>query len=358
MVAPTGTKALQVINIKPVVWFSSLFSRKANRWQKAPFNLPLAYSKEFGNAQASQYTGSFYGTPPFDAFTITTAFWDTNLRNLVSNQAYERLRGSIYDQAALGVDFVEARQSLDMMAKTCGTIVKSIIQVKKLDFIGAARTLRLHAVPKGVSKRRAWSNNWLEYHFGWGPMFSDIYDAAKVLNNPLKSFTMAKGTAKVFDQWQTSINSGATRTRYLASRLVLCKQGATVRSISSGTIHSLDQFGVLNPLSLALEVIPFSFVVEWFVNIGEVLSSLSDYSGMIMDSMYTSNLHRATVAGVCEPTGPKDPWTNILYYTAIGGTYSRSPNLTAPVFAVKRLKLPSKERAATAVSLVIQQMSR
>jgi hypothetical protein len=49
-------------------------------------------------------------------------------------------------------------------------------------------------------------------------------------------------------------------------------------------LRTLNQLGLLNPLSLIYELTPWSFVVDWFVPIGPVLNALTAPAGLIFVS--------------------------------------------------------------------------
>jgi hypothetical protein len=50
--------------------------------------------------------------------------------------------------------------------------------------------------------------------------------------------------------------------------------------IPNGAISVVDAFGLSNPLTVAWEIIPFSFVVDWFLPIGDALKGLTAFSGL------------------------------------------------------------------------------
>jgi hypothetical protein len=282
--------------------------------------------------------------------------YDVNLAIQARNNGYERMRGNVYDTVGAGVDAVEYRQSLGMMARTCGTLMKSVLQVKKLDFLGAAKTLKMHFVPPNVSKRRAWSNNWLEYHFGWEPLIKDVYDAIEVVNEPLKQFMRVRGSARVIHQGTLNFNFGSvTRKGWWVGHYV-GHQGCSVRTIQNSTIHSLEQWGVLNPLSLAWETVPFSFVVDWFVNVGDVLRSVSDFAGMTLEGQFTTNVYRTWEAGIIYANPGFVAGTST--FSGSGVLCGRAAGLRGPTLNVKKLTLPSKARAATALALFTQVLGK
>jgi hypothetical protein len=152
--------------------------RKMKSAQKAPY-IPAVY--DFIRARTF-YSGVPPGqntfNPPIDARTFVNLQYDSDMEISTTNRSYENLRSKMYSDASLGVDFAESRQSFSMITRAATTLGRSFLQVKKLDFVGAAKTLRMTYVPKGVSTRKSAANNWLEFHFGWTPLVKSVYDAA------------------------------------------------------------------------------------------------------------------------------------------------------------------------------------
>jgi hypothetical protein len=57
----------------------------------------------------------------------------------------------------------------------------------------------------------------------------------------------------------------------------------------------LAQTGFTNPVNLVWEIIPFSFVVDWFIPIGPYLETLSSWDGLVFLDGSKTNFTRGTV---------------------------------------------------------------
>jgi hypothetical protein len=358
MTLPTGIRPDSTTTVFLPGWgiFPIRYEKKRVAWQKAPYNLPLGYYLRSGIADIGGDPVTVLGSPRHDALTICEAYTTKFDIDAVWAKAYEKLRGRIYSSASLGVDFAEYRQSLQMLERSVDTLVRFTRAVRRLDFLTAAAILRGHVVPPKVNRRRAWASNWLEYHFGWEPLVRDIYDSIEVLHNPIKSFTATKGTAFDMKAGSYRDDNGSVIDSGRWVCYLRCKQGATVRSIQSGTLHSLEQFGLLNPLSIAWELVPFSFVVDWFVNVGDVLRSYSDFAGMTLEKQYRTRIFETWERG---EINPDVGFSGIpRKYSSYGLAIDRATSIFGPTLSVKSMRLPSKERALTAVSLLVQQFGK
>lgn len=262
----------------------------------------------------------------------------------------------MYATAGVGVDLVEYKQSVRMINSTALTLVNFSRKLKRGDFAGAAEVLRMKYLPKGVSKAKSFGNNFLEYHFGWSPLIRDIYDAAEVLNDPKRWFGIEYGSARepLFLSADNKFHDfGSVVSTGYGSGFVEVKQGARIRGVKNYTTHTLEALGLTNPASLVWEVVPFSFVVDWFVNVGDYLRSYTDFTGLSIDSTFCTTFYRFGAGGESYRKIDKDP--GIKWYTSYVYT-ERTTSLTGTALSTKRMTAPSAVRAATAISLLLQQL--
>lgn len=334
--------------------YRSFYDSRHRYKQAKPFDLILPYTRWIGETKSFTQKNVQNGGPG-DIRVLPPGIDVTQMQNELRNKSYDKLKAMLYSNASLGVDFVEYRQSVSMIEDTALRLAKAARAVRKGNFGAAAAVLGHKIVNKGGKHgvKKSFANNWLEFHFGWEPLIRDIYDAAEVLNNPLKSFTFQKASAHGTFHGFRHQDFGANDQDDWLDGPMYCTQGAKVRAITNVGLHSLEQFGVINPASLAWEVVPFSFVVDWFANVGQFLGSLSDFAGMTLDkTLFTEGwkfTHRYRF--YTEPAfgGAMDNnATNSLTYMY------RATGLSGITFQVKRLKPPSVARAATAISLLLQ----
>lgn len=359
MVLPIVTRAATTkIQTKGTPAFKSHYDYQTHAVQKAPYNLVIPYERRIGTLDWNPISGDYLGTPTAADF-LPGLLYDTNRMNRTIARAYDKLKGKTYTQASLGLNLVEGHQSLSMIEKRAAQLGKFSMLLVRRRFKDAAAFLGMALVPPKVSAKNSFASNFLEYHFGWEPLLKDIHDALEVWNQPIRVFQVLRASAgeRTTERYDADYGA-ATKRRGTCTVSYFVQEGARVKAISGDTLHSLDEWGVLNPASLLWEAIPFSFVVDWFVNVGQVLASFSDYAGMSLDSTFTSRKYTTamfattfTVPGF--PTNGYKPMTE----RGTGAWTIRSASLSSPVFSVKQLRLPSKTRATTAVSLLTQLLS-
>lgn len=137
-------------------------------------------------------------------------------------------------------------------------------------FVNLAKYILDPSLPR---KWRRYSAAWLSYRYGWRPLLYDMdsfIDALIQLKDKRSRFservgytttTGASSFTSTYTQWyyeDTTIND----------LIEVSQRGSVVADIDIPTFQ-------FNPLQTAWEVIPYSFVVDWFVNVGKALSALA-----------------------------------------------------------------------------------
>lgn len=210
-----------------------------------------------------------------------------NIKNAVAAKAYDRfldkMRGGA--SASLGASIAEGRSSLEMIASRAIMLRNAWKAVRRGDVVGAAKHLGIPPTskripkPRGrqgpgkVSKKHYASATWLELHFGWAPLLGDIHDACEVLSKPI--FGSAKVVASASDAY-TRKNAGFPDGE--ASGKYGVRYEGEIQ-VSNPNLFLASRMGLVNPAAIAWELVPFSFVVDWFTNVGQFLSSLTDFAG-------------------------------------------------------------------------------
>lgn len=180
-----------------------------------------------------------------------------------------------------GEAIAEGRETVSMLAKSASTLVKAVL---------AARKGQWWKVPKllGVPRKRlrngaTASEKWLAYQYGWLPLMGDIYDSYELFKKGLtKGPQLFSAVRNIRREETTSGNS----TFQGASIKVLNKAKIWYR-ISDSDLSAFHQLGLINPLEVAWAIVPFSFVVDWFLPVGNVLEALSARIGItFVDGFY------------------------------------------------------------------------
>jgi hypothetical protein len=187
---------------------------------------------------------------------VWKSFPDTTTYNKALSRLYDKLRGDI----DVSIDLAESHKTHKMMADTFRGMLNLATTFRKMK----------------RSNPRDWGNLWLEYTYGWRPLVSTIYGAATKLLNPdaksdltfnlhaTASENLLEGTRDVTNQ------PDEVQDHYRFYQKARCRFVVRFR-VKPSALITLGGFTSLNPVSIAWEVTPYSFVVDWFVNIGGYL---------------------------------------------------------------------------------------
>lgn len=304
---------------------------------------------------------------------------DPRVDGLAMNRARERFITELRDKTSsqLGATVAEWEQSEKMIVLRAGQLLSAFKALKSGDVAKLERavqidvdTRRARRARKSFRDRwakgrnrlrdkkvpypdrvREWSKTlsdlWLEYHFGWAPLLDDISGAISVLKSDPPSFSVRTGGRESASSahWTGDSLSWSWKLRYEAKARI----GATV-FVSNANFALANQLGLINPASVAWEVVPFSFLVDWFIPVGKFLESWTDLLGYSIE--YPFN----TIYRVADSSQAYF-WNGL---PVSGGDCSgvgmvRSLGIPPYRFVRPQFKGFSVARGATAIALVIQQ---
>ena len=125
---------------------------------------------------------------------------------------------------------------------------------------------------------------WLALKYGWQPLLGDVYNSVETVRQAYSSdgsrhrvSAQASQSLPNKDLVTAAGGDWGPEITYTASARKVSVKGFIDYRILGNLTHSLSQLGITNPLALAWELIPYSFVVDWFLPIGNFIGAL-DYS--------------------------------------------------------------------------------
>lgn len=200
-------------------------------------------------------------------------------------------------KAMLSLDGTNLGQALGEMPKTASSftdaltrLARAIAAFRRGNFSQCARLLGLHRIPE-------LAKNWLSWIWGFKPYLDAVQkggeDLKRALEQPdlvkFEGTDVSKSVPAPLPDWTV----GGNITRGASAQLNY--------KLSDQYLQALNRVGLINPLSLAWELIPLSFIVNWIISIGDFLKLLShgvglDYSHGHVTS-FTKGIMVATGSG-------------------------------------------------------------
>lgn len=176
-----------------------------------------------------------------------------------------------------GESLAEGVKTLNHLAKTSSTVLRAYRYARRGNWSGFARSL-------GLSKRNAWtgktaSERWLESQYAWLPLLSDIYATHQVLTKGLRdpNRKIISSVRQITESSEYSFDSIYGKFTGPVRVIHRCKLWYRM---NQSTIDSLAQLGLINPLEVAWAVVPYSFVLDWFIPVGTLLEAYSGTMGL------------------------------------------------------------------------------
>lgn len=267
------------------------WSRPYNRWytvrertdvptrKKTEFH-PYSMSLIFRNSGTFTYLGALgayenfvggdrlFGGEGYSGDPKTPG-WTANDTLKLQDKLREKVAGSDFNA---GVALGEAGQTLDLITGTATTLYNAYRQVRRGDFAGAA--LALGVRPRRGSSSSTLTENvasrWLELQYGWLPLLKDVHGAAEFLAKTLNFPIVQTYRVKRSKKYRLVVQSNSYRPTS-GKRFHARDQGLLIARLEEVDVAKLS--GLQDPASVAWELLPYSFVADWFIPIGTYLAN-------------------------------------------------------------------------------------
>lgn len=265
------------------------------------------------------------------------------------------------DTAGMAVNLAQRRQAIDMIAHRAGQLTSFVRNLragrigKALDAVGLER----HSTSVRV-KSKGFANQFLELHFGWEPLIKDIYSAVNILQDGVPPSKIRSSSSGKASGVVVELNDSFSRIEREWSDIIGWRIGADV-FVSNPNLFLANQLGLVNPALVAWDVIPYSFVLGWFVNVEQFLAQFTDFWGVTVVNPYIAFLWtRNTRKREWQKNWPAYPTPNtILYrdYRFQRTQADRVPgSIPGPTLRVRPPWVVSPVRGLTAISLLLQKL--
>lgn len=193
------------------------------------------------------------------------------------------------DKMSLSTYMAEAVKSADMIAGTAIDLFSGLIAFKRGRGFPKHLRRKFRPSPSDVS------SGYLQYQYGWRPLCSDLYNMYEGFGERDHRKMKLFGKATV-----SSTYADSEDTQWWTQREQNCKvtgRCAIYANVDSELFRQANQFGLVNPLTLGWELIPYSFVVDWAMPIGNFLEGLTAGVGLTFHSAYSSTTIEGSVFG-------------------------------------------------------------
>lgn len=198
--------------------------------------------------------------------------------------ARDRLRQK--DSFQTGVSIGEAVSTAGLIADSAGHMAKGLIGLRR-----AAASLS-----SGRDKLLALGGAWLVGHYGYGSLARDVFALKDRLERDIHEPLHIKSscTSRVTDSY------GPVGTFNEMTQCAGLVKVGYMTKLDEPFIRNAEGWGLINPLTIAWELVPYSFCLDWIIPVGNTLSALTADAGLAFESGYISrvsefDIHRTYV---------------------------------------------------------------
>ncbi len=267
-------------------------SREISRRKKpVGFKPPTYYQRHSLEGDVFGYSNvyAYYYNPVYDAwaeyqggatYPWTDVSTQLSVPNDVVNRAILQARLNLKDQKVnLSQAFVERRQVVNLVTDTARRLASAVKDLKR------------GKLPKSLGKLKSVSKSlktagqmWLELQYGWKPLLMDNKGAMEALVDSDMKDTARYGanvhgrasdvTDYVDDRDGFFIDGGCPCHYYCNVNTRYSAKVNLSYVMDSAPLVQAAALGLTNPLELAWEELPYSFVADWFYPIGNYLRAL------------------------------------------------------------------------------------
>jgi hypothetical protein len=286
-----------------------------------------------------------FGQTVYPASTVSGPYysWTSQDEMRLQSKLVKKVKGSDFN---LAVNLAQGHQVVNMCASTLRHLGRSLSRLKHGDISGAFRELGVTGTGRPLKSKDV-SGRWLEMQYGWIPLVSDCYGAAKAFESLSEG---RKNRIVVTEKVVRPVNLSASPGSYES-------KGNT--TIIKRIVYEMEEelsfgrtLGLADPLSVVWEILPYSFVIDWFLPVGTYLQNLNvipSLKGRFLTTQFQKTETRFTAA-------LSPPWVGTrrqghiieLTRTPSLGLSTQRPSFVHPFDAL------TTKRIANAVSLCHQ----
>lgn len=196
-------------------------------------------------------------------------------RAVLHERAMAKIFSQLRGESETFVDAVEGLATLRMLRGSVALVdgVGSL-----LSYLSKQKHRKIH---RGQSALDYMTGKWLEYRYGWMPLVNSVWSAfeniARTVEAKEVEIVARAGARKELEQI-LRLRSNTFGTFPVVQKDVSRSRIMLVYRFKLVDRSRLWDWTSLNPATIAWELLPFSFVADWFVSVGDSLRALENYA--------------------------------------------------------------------------------
>lgn len=272
------------------------YTLNVGRWTREPAVL----HNPFG-APGSTETYWVYNT----TYPDRSQSWGANDDLKLLNRLSEKIKGHDFNAGIFAAEGHQAVATIRNSAVSLFDLYKGVKHGNIPEALRALGRITGHKRPPRGFQAKMTINDiagaWLAIKYAWEPLIKDVYSAAKAIERMSDGERLLKfsATNSIYGRYTDDSSSAIYDVTWKKRSKIIYKL----------SIAPTEQrtWGLYDPVSIAWELVPFSFVIDWFIPVGQFLDSRS-FFGSISGSWVRTDMEFWSGVGV----GIKAPGYQIL----------------------------------------------
>jgi len=227
--------------------------------------------------------------------------------------------------------------SVGEMRETVSSLVSIFVRV--IEIYRDIRKLRFDEVYRKTLSKKALAEYYMFYRYALRPLVFEAQNYVDVICNKTLLKRQTYRSFRTLDAEETYNN--VTLFASSAGTLIGSQRATRNVEIRGGVLCTLDitnnlgRWGITEPLEGIWELIPFSFIIDWFFNIGKFIASWTPNFGITKLASWITVTDMVTLVSTVE-SGTNSPSYNYEDYRVVSGEYSK--------VIVRKYRLPEPSR--------------
>lgn len=192
--------------------------------------------------------------------------WNANEDLRLLDKLAEEVRGHTFD---LGINMAEIKKTYGTVVTNLHSVGAGLRNLKRGNISRALRNLGANRRGRGPLRAKDLSGRWLETQYAFLPLISQSYEAAKALEALTGArelrFRVSSSTKRYTEEGSSSPTVYSMPVHWTYSKKILAEL--------KEPLSDARALGLTNPAEIAWEVVPYSFVVDWFIPVGTYIGT-------------------------------------------------------------------------------------
>lgn len=303
-----------------------------------PYTEPLPYESFIREERGciTRYDEFTFGNPPIPAGTLlesqigvmnayqlsyqraddsngSLSFLHKNARNQVHNRALDKVASSLAFVPNLFEAWYERREVYKLLGQCLKSIRNLVLNFRKRAFWENLKK----SLKKDLKQPKTLPELWLLLQFAIKPLIGTIDDAIHLLSAPIP-FSWVEGASGGDLPPQKWVDTDYMKVD-IESELYIVKVGCRVTAVNPN-LALANIMGLTTPITNFLNVVPWGWAVNYFVNLNAVVSNIEvSFPGVSIDKSYTTIFSKAKITGRKTPVGA--PYEQFWGYNDFSGKW-------------------------------------